>query len=173
MKEFWKNVRGYSKYIQVSSLGRVRTKDRFIPLNGGTIFRKGILCKQNLKKNGYFQVAIRMKKMRKWFLVHRLVAKAFVENPDKHPQVNHRDGNKENNSATNLEWCTSSFNQNHAVRTGLCRNEEKHYKAKLTKEDVIEIRKSKESSSVTALKFGVSKSNIKSIRRYKTWKYVA
>ena len=80
--------------------------------------------KQYLRKDGYMQVGLLtvsktgQKKMRSW-LVHRLVSLAFIENPSNLSVVNHRDGNKTNNSVTNLEWCTVAENVIHARRTGL------------------------------------------------------
>lgn len=172
--EIWKPVEGYEAFIEVSNLGRVRTVTRAIPLNGGVRIYPSQICTQRLKKNGYFQISVRLGpgNGRKWFLVHRLVAKAFIENPFGLPQVNHKDGNKQNNVDDNLEWCDESYNQNHAVKMGLCKNEERHYKVKLTREQVLAIRESTDPSGIEALKHGVSRSTVKCIRRRKTWKYV-
>lgn len=92
----------------------------------GNVFSKitGKYMKQYLRKDGYMQVGLLtvsktgQKKMRSW-LVHRLVSLAFIENPSNLSVVNHRDGNKTNNSVTNLEWCTVAENVIHARRTGL------------------------------------------------------
>lgn len=172
--EQWRQVGGYEEFLEVSNLGNVRTVARQIPLNGGLRYFKSIQCKLCLKRNGYFQVAVRLggKDKRKWFLVHRIVALAFIPNPENLPQINHKDGNKTNNTVSNLEWCNSSHNQNHAVKMGLCSNEESHYKAKLTASEVREIRASNDSSKVAGEKYGVDKSTVKAIRRFKTWKYV-
>lgn len=77
------------------------------------------VIKQSLKKNGYCQVKLFKNGVRKYFIVHRLVAKTFVSNPDNKPEVNHIDGNKLNNHANNLEWVTSRENQLHAFKLGL------------------------------------------------------
>ncbi len=172
--EQWKKVDGYEGYLEVSNFGNVRTVAREVPLNGGIRKYESVVCSLTLKRNGYYQASVRLggKDKRKWFLVHRLVAKAFLANDLNLPQVNHKDGNKVNNHADNLEWCDSSHNQNHAVKMGLCSNEEAHYKAKLTVEQVKEIRASNDFHRVIAERYGVGKSTITNIKLFKTWKYV-
>ena len=75
----------------------------------------------NLDKKGYIRHTIRDKNTgkRKSYRVHRLIAEAFIPNPDNLPQVNHIDGDKTNNDISNLEWCTNKDNQNHAWQIGL------------------------------------------------------
>ena len=112
----------------------------------------------------------------KLFRVHRLVAEAFIPNPDNSPEVNHKDGNKQNNSVDKLEWCTNLENIQHSVKTGL-RNAkgENNPSAKLTAKDVENIRKeyvpnSKEFGTVAlARKYGVSNVMIGKIIRYECW----
>ncbi len=89
--------------------------------NGKSFTSDGKLkyIKQTLKANGYSQVKLFKDGVRKYYIVHRLVAKTFVPNPDNKPEVNHIDGNKQNNHASNLEWVTSRENQLHAFRLGL------------------------------------------------------
>lgn len=78
---------------------------------------KGKFLKQSLKK-GYPFVCLCKGPQIKQFTVHRLVAEAFLPNPDNLPQVNHKDSNKENNSVSNLEWCTASYNKKHSWDSG-------------------------------------------------------
>lgn len=98
----------------------------------------------NLNKSGYATVSLSHvgSNKTKSCLVHRLVALAFVPNPENRPQVNHKDGNKTNNKPENLEWVTSQENVIHSYTTGLaCNAEEQHPRSVLTVEDVIEIAK--------------------------------
>lgn len=89
---------------------------------------------------GYLLVHLTINGKRSNQLIHRLVAKAFIPNPDNLPQVNHIDGNKSNNRVNNLEWCTDSYNQNHAIVNKLHPSGVKVYNSKLSDEDVRYIR---------------------------------
>lgn len=108
LKEFWKSINGFSNY-EVSNFGNVRNKTTEHVL------------KPRLCKNGYTQVSIKSDEKEKFInqYVHRLVAVAFIENPENKPEVNHKDGNKQNNSVINLEWCTASENQKHRHTVGI------------------------------------------------------
>jgi len=75
--------------------------------------------KQSKKNNGYWQVKLYKNNIRKYYITHRLVAMTFIENPNNKREVNHIDGDKDNNKYSNLEWVTSSENQKHAFRLGL------------------------------------------------------
>ena len=115
MTEIWKTIEDYPEY-EVSNQGRVRSKDRvFYDSLGRKYNKKGQLIKiekQVGKKDGYAQlmVCIWSKKKMHRLIVARLVAKAFIPNPYKFPQVNHIDENSENNKAENLEWCSAAYN---------------------------------------------------------------
>lgn len=95
MKEIWKTITGYEDY-QVSNLGRVKSLKR----------GKEKILKNLDRGNGYFYIELNRKK----YSVHRLVAEAFLENPENLPQINHKDENKQNNCVSNLEWCSSQYN---------------------------------------------------------------
>lgn len=110
MQEFWKDVVGYEDYFMVSDLGRVYSK------------RSGKILKQHTNRKGYMQISTRIggrKGMVVCFKVHRLVAEAFIKNPEGKIAVNHKNGVKDDNCVGNLEWVTHKENLKHAVDTGL------------------------------------------------------
>lgn len=104
MCEVWKDIEGYENLYQVSNLGRVKSIPRKI---NGRIYGGKIL---HLSKTPYCRVDLCKEGNVKSCLVHRLVAIAFIPNPNKYPCVNHKDENKENNCVENLEWCTYAYN---------------------------------------------------------------
>ena len=112
MKEIWKEIKGYRGRYQVSNLGTVRS------MPASMTCRKKIL-KPHKSGKGYLSCGLSKDGIRKSFYIHRLVAEYFITNYDDKPQVNHIDGNKLNNCASNLEWCTPKENIQHSVRTGL------------------------------------------------------
>ena len=119
MKEVWKPIKGYEGLYEVSNLGRVKSlpKKR---INGTNFYiQKERILKPQLKTNRYLGVGLIKNKIHKNFLIHRLVAKAFIDNPYNLPQINHIDCNKLNNNADNLEWCTQKQNLEHAFKNGL------------------------------------------------------
>lgn len=111
-EEIWKDIVGYENYYQISNWGRVKS----LKYNHSN-FQK--ILRTQLTKKGYVRVTFQIKKKRKSFSVHRLVAEAFIPNPENKPQVNHKDTNKQNNKLENLEWNTNGENQRHSVTNGL------------------------------------------------------
>lgn len=116
MEEIWKDIKGYEGSYQVSNLGRVKSVGRLIERNGTEDF---YYIKERIRKpiknnRGYLCVMLSKHCLSKGFQVHRLVAQAFIPNPDNLPQVNHKDENKENNCVDNLEWCTNEYNRNYS-----------------------------------------------------------
>lgn len=116
MKERWKPVVGYEKEYAVSDQGRVASLPRLV--NKETppfvIERKGKLLRQTRSRDGYLNVILYKDGTRKSFQVHRLVALAFIPNPEDKEEVNHKDTRKQNNRVMNLEWMTRSENVKHA-----------------------------------------------------------
>jgi len=119
MKEIWKDIEGYEGYYQVSTLGRVRSLDRVVIAKNGT----AMPCKGRVLRavliNGYPVAWLCKDKKSRYRYVHRLVASAFIPNPENKPTVNHIDGVKTNNCVLNLEWNTFSENIAHAQKNGL------------------------------------------------------
>lgn len=116
--EEWKFIPGCS-YYQVSNLGRVKSLDKYITFNNNgtlcTILKKGKILKPVLLNQGYLAVSIVFdNKERKLCKIHRLVASAFIPNPNNLPYINHKDEVRTNNRMDNLEWCTPKYNSNYS-----------------------------------------------------------
>lgn len=143
--EIWKPVRTnqFENVYEVSSLGRVRSKDRQVKYStGGVHLHKGKILSVCLFDGRYPGVILHKDGAKLSILTHRLVATEFIPNPDNKPFINHKDGNKENNSVDNLEWCTQSENTLHAIDTGLfvIPKGEKSHASKLDDDKVRKIR---------------------------------
>lgn len=167
MKEEWTAVKGYEGLYEVSNFGNVKnskTGKRLSLLNSGNGYLKVHLCKCG-KVNRYW--------------VHRLVAEAFISNFNNLPVVDHKDGNKRNNSVENLEWCTQKENSIRAWKNGLTpkppiHTGENNINHVLTKKQVLQIRslyaEGLYSQRKIANKFGVSQTTIRLIVNDKAWK---
>ena len=116
--ENWKDIKGYEGFYQVSNLGRVRSLERDVFLPNGIVNRhiEEKILVPILNAYGYSFVNLHKNGKSKAILIHRLVAMAFIENPEHKPQVNHKDENPLNNCVDNLEWCTASYNANYGTR---------------------------------------------------------
>ena len=108
--EIWKDIEGYEGLYQVSNYGNIRS------LNYRNKSQIHNLTLKVRKRDGYLTVGLTKNNRNKTFIVHRVVAKAFIPNPDNLPQVNHKDENKSNNNASNLEWCTCKYNIQYSVK---------------------------------------------------------
>ena len=179
MKEVWKSVEGYEGIYEVSNIGNVKSLDREVLVNNpnGSNWVRYYKSKQlstKLTRNGYVQVELNKYNKGKLHLVHRLVAKAFLDNPEDLPDVNHKSGNKQDNSVINLNWCSKSQNMKHRVEELGIGLGEDNGNSKLTLDNVKEIRKLYEETKVTQKElseiFKVGKSTIGYIVNYKTWK---
>lgn len=161
----WKIINEFPEY-EISDTGLVRHGAK--------------LLTPQLNSKGYLKISFSVKHKPHNRLIHRLVAIAFIPNPNSKPQVNHIDGNKLNNNVSNLEWVTNSENQKHSIANGLRKvpkgSEIKQHK--LTEEDVIFIKqhakKQDKEYSYVALgkRFNVHPQTIKNICDNKKWKHI-
>ena len=111
--EIWKDVFGYEGLYQVSNKGRVKSINNY--------HRKDcVILKPQLNRFGYEIVNLYRKRKMRHFFIHKLVAFAFIQNPNNYPQVNHKDECKTNNNVENLEWCTAKYNINYGTRNIRC-----------------------------------------------------
>lgn len=121
-KEYWKDIDGYEGIYQVSNLGRVRSLNRYIDNRGTQQLIKGKIYIGNNNGNGYLYINLCKSGKITRKATHRLVAEAFIDNPNNLPQVNHKDENKQNNCVDNLEWCDAKFNANYGTRNKRMKN---------------------------------------------------
>lgn len=152
--EEYRDVVGFEEYFQISNLGNVFSK------------RSNRILKQTKSKQGYLTFTTKIvgsNGSNHRFSVHRLVAEAFIPNPESKPYVNHKDGCKTNNILSNLEWVTAKENSAHALATGL-RNR------KLTAEQVREIRASNLSQRKLGEIYGIDQTTVGHIKRRASYK---
>lgn len=118
MKEIWKPIPidGYEDIYEVSNLGRVRSIDRYVNCNNGVRFCKGHILKPAINNWGYQHITLCKQQKLHTFRLCRIVAKAFVPNPDNLPCINHKDECKTNDVYTNLEWVSYETNNNYGTR---------------------------------------------------------
>ena len=172
-KEIWLDISGYEGYYQVSNLGNVKSVERKVPHERkGFEFIKERILKQHINRYAFVLLSKNRKTTNK--TVHRLVAFAFIPNPENKPQVNHINGIKDDNRVENLEWCTIDYNNNHALVNNLKPKGENHGSAKLSEKEVLEIRNINNSLPIRdiAKKYNVQKCTIEKILKRKTWKHI-
>lgn len=180
MVEEWKSVIGYEGHFEVSNLGRVRSiKWTKTPRFPSRIKKRKYIGPRVFKpqpaRGGYLQVCLSKDNHRHSYSLHRLVAAAFIPNPEGKPQVNHKNSDRSDNSVTNLEWVTPLENMQHGAAYGNIDNRgEKNTLSKLTREDVRKIRflYPMLTQYKLAKLFGVDVSNIGYIVNRVTWIHV-
>lgn len=171
--EIWRDVPGYVGFYQVSDEGRVRSLKRVTEAATRNGIRVPVrVLKQGEECHGRKQVTFCMWGEIKRFLVHRLVLKAFVGEPDEGQECRHIDGDHTNNRIDNLRWGTHTENMRDKVHHGTNTEGAKHYRAKLTEEDVKAIRISDLPQRLLGLKYGVSQVAIHFIKSGKSWKHL-
>jgi len=129
MEEIWKIIPGF-KFNMASNMGRIKSLNKLIKhKNGNSYLRKGKILNPWLSKSGYPKVCLTFPcGERKSLFVHRLVALAFIPNPENKPQVNHKDKVLTNSTLSNLEWVTAKENMIHAFKDGNNRKIETYQK---------------------------------------------
>lgn len=166
--EEWRDVIGYEGLYQVSNMGRVKSFCEVRPR----------ILSPCPNKKGYYMVHLHKDGRKKNFGIHVLVANAFIPNPEKKPEVNHKNGDKTINAVWNLEWATSKENQQHAIRTGLQKPGPRRKRVQLTIEQIREVRQicipgdGYCGIASFARKFGVSNGVISDIVHGKTYKNI-
>jgi hypothetical protein len=163
-EELWKPVQESPNYF-VSNLGNVKSNKGRVAGN----------LKLSTDKDGYRTICISTGDKRRLLKVHRLVAQAFVDNPDSKPQVCHIDGNKQNNTPDNLYWGNALENNRDKIKHGTVARGETQGLSKLTKDEVLQIKvllSDGISSNVIGKMFGVHKSTIKTIKAGKSWSWL-
>lgn len=174
MKEVFRPVKGFEGFYEISNKGRVKTLYTSSQGKRGG----GDFLKERTTRQGYKFYQLNKSGKKSTVLTHRLIAQAFIENPEGKNEINHIDGNKANNNLDNLEWCTRKENIKHAFETGLNvgRKGEKNFLSKLTYEKVKEIKELLTEGNMSAKdigkKYGVSQSCITNINLGHTWKGV-
>lgn len=113
IEEIWKEIEGYEGIYQVSNTGYIR---RIADKDSWGRKRTPKTLNPRVDKKGYLHVALSKNGIRREYKVHRIVAEAFIPNPKKFPQVNHKDENKINNAVNNLEWCNNKYNCNYGTK---------------------------------------------------------
>lgn len=176
----WKAVVGYEGIYEVSNTGLVKSlsREKHCGYKGSKpqITEEKILAIRT-DRAGYKRVKLSKNGVARLALLHRVVAQAFVMNVNSYREINHKDGNKENNFPSNLEWVTRSGNMKHAFEKGLkhSRKGESNNKAKITENDVRrirEMRKNKHTLVEISMEFGITATNVSNIVNFKTWKEV-
>lgn len=162
--EQFKPIKGYEGRYEISNFGHIK----FLYRNGG-------ILKTRVNKIGYERATLLKETVIGYFSVHRLVAQYFIDNPHGYDCVGHKDNNRLNNHADNLEWCTHQQNSSYMVAQRRQAFGEKNAKAKLKESDVTEImylRKTGLTLQAIADNYGVTKQSIHAIIKGESWSYL-
>ena len=164
--EVWRSVEGFEGIYEVSNHGRLKNKKRI---------RK--LSRSGGRNRDYLFIILHKKNpvLTKNQSIHRLVAKAFIPNPENKTEVNHKDGNKLNNHYSNLEWCTRKENAQHASNARLLWNDGIHFNAKLNLKTVFKIKRELSKGirqCDIARKYKIEPMTIQAISCGRSWKHI-
>ncbi len=169
--EIWKDISGYEGIYKISNKGNIKSLSRFhVP--------KDRILTGFKSNNGYVCIELSKEGFSSRFYVHRIMAIAFLPNPYNKPNINHKDGVRNNNNLDNIEWCTQKENIQHAHRTGLARVGigEKQAHSKLKTNNINKIRSMYRTGAYTMKEIGdiykVSYQSISDVVNFRTWKHI-
>ena len=169
-----KPVKGYEGIYSITANGRIYSEPRMVRRGKTEVFLEGSWCKvRKPGKDGYRRFRSSVDGDHVDFLVHRMVAEAWIPNPKKLPQINHKDCNKLNNHYSNLEWCDGKHNIAHGVKNALFPYGINSYNAKLTEKQVRQIRgmfKLGITHSVIGGIFGINPVTVGHIKAGRSWR---
>lgn len=164
--ENWKFIKNYENRYMISDLGNIKSLKK-LHRNSEKILKPVI------QTGGYCAIDLGNGKKIKRFLIHRLVAENFIENPLNKKQVNHINGIKNDNKLNNLEWVTASENQKHSILIGLRTTKGiKNSQCKIKETDVLKILKDKRNYKKISLEYKISISTISDIKRGYSWTHI-
>lgn len=177
--EIWKSIPGFEGYYEASTFGNIRSLDRYCELDGRwgryTRFKPGKMMTPKFDGRGlYLMIVLSKDGVTKKYLVHRLIAMTFVDNPNNLPEVNHIDENKTNNRPENLEWCDHKYNNNYGSKATSSRGQ-KNSQNKFSEDMIKEIKRLYKHGDPEfgtmglSKKFGISAPHISAIIHGKRW----
>jgi hypothetical protein len=174
MEEIWKDVPGYEGLYQASIFGQIRRLPKERPFGRFGIKKYPlVILVSEITKRGYHRVTLTKDNKSIKFALHRLVAISFIPNLANKPQVNHKDGNKDNNAKSNLEWSTALENNQHSCLNKLWDERgEKCHLSKLDNTKVLEIRKSGIDARELSKMYNVHYSTIRRIINNIIWTHI-
>ena len=177
--EQWKDIPEYEDRYQISDLGRAKSLSRLRSTGKGFHMLPTRILRQTPDRDGYRLIGLRKPGINNKGKVHRLVANAFIPNPENLPEVNHvglypdgKQGNKDDNRSVSLKWSTGKGNMEHASEHGLLARGETHKHSKLTEKEVLEIRSSILSHKELSVIYNTSRPNITRIINKQRWKHM-
>lgn len=178
MEEIWKDVVGFEGRYKVSSLGRIKSLKREIHCSDGRVFTRKEMFFNNINTvSGYYTFSFHKEGRLYTRKLHRIIAEAFIPNPENKPYINHKNCVRTDNRIENLEWCTHKENMQHAFASGSFKNRrppsgDKNGQAKLKNSDIPVIRKMLSEGMKQkdiALIYGINPTQISQIKHRREW----